>query len=85
MNVQQATTGTGSVEEQLKLKLYSYWRSSCSCRVRIGLNLKGLKYDYMPVNLVKGDQFNPGSLLSIYVIVIAILFNWVENVRKVPI
>ncbi|KAF5733132.1 glutathione S-transferase zeta class-like [Tripterygium wilfordii] len=40
------------------LKLYSYWRSSCSCRVRIGLNLKGLSYDYVPVNLVKGEQFS---------------------------
>ena len=26
---------------KLKLKLYSYWRSSCSFRVRIALNLKG--------------------------------------------
>ncbi|GLT44495.1 hypothetical protein SLA2020_183870 [Shorea laevis] len=42
-----------------KLKLYSYWRSSCSCRVRIALNLKGLQYEYIPVNLVKGEQFSP--------------------------
>ncbi|GLT65782.1 hypothetical protein SLA2020_381930 [Shorea laevis] len=42
-----------------KLKLYSYWRSSCSCRVRIALNFKGLQYEYIPVNLVKGEQFSP--------------------------
>ncbi|XP_059652167.1 glutathione S-transferase zeta class-like [Cornus florida] len=46
-------------EEPTKLKLYSYWRSSCSCRVRIALNLKGLKYEYKPVNLLKGEQFSP--------------------------
>ena len=38
--------------------LYSYWRSSCSWRVRIALNLKGIKYEYKAVNLVKdgGEQ-----------------------------
>ncbi|EEF43005.1 glutathione-s-transferase theta, gst, putative [Ricinus communis] len=45
-----------------KLKLYSYWRSSCSCRVRIALNLKGISYQYIPVNLVKGEQFTPEFL-----------------------
>jgi maleylpyruvate isomerase len=33
------------------MKLYSYWRSSCAYRVRIILNLKGLKYDYHAVNI----------------------------------
>ncbi|KAK2662896.1 hypothetical protein Ddye_001470, partial [Dipteronia dyeriana] len=42
-----------------KLQLYSYFRSSCSCRVRIGLNLKGLEYEYKAVNLVKGEQHSP--------------------------
>ncbi|KAL1221116.1 Glutathione S-transferase Z1 [Cardamine amara subsp. amara] len=42
-----------------KLKLYSYWRSSCAHRVNIALALKGLEYEYIPVNLLKGDQFNP--------------------------
>uniref|UniRef100_A0A0D9XQS4 Glutathione transferase n=1 Tax=Leersia perrieri TaxID=77586 RepID=A0A0D9XQS4_9ORYZ len=31
-----------------RLKLYSFWRSSCSHRVRIALNLKGLEYEYKP-------------------------------------
>ncbi|KAK7387640.1 hypothetical protein VNO78_22427 [Psophocarpus tetragonolobus] len=50
-------------EEDTKLKLYSYWRSSCSHRVRIALNLKGLPYDYKPVNLLKGEHSNPDFLL----------------------
>ncbi|MFV8816516.1 maleylacetoacetate isomerase [Haliea sp. E17] len=38
------------------MKLYSYYRSSCSYRVRIALNLKGLDYEYLPVNIVQGEQ-----------------------------
>ncbi|KAL4184212.1 hypothetical protein AMTRI_Chr11g158900 [Amborella trichopoda] len=41
------------------LQLYSYWRSTCSFRVRIGLNLKGIAYEYKPINLLKGEQFCP--------------------------
>ncbi|XP_061988963.1 glutathione S-transferase 2-like isoform X2 [Rosa rugosa] len=42
-----------------QLKLYSYYMSSCAYRVRIALNLKGLKYEYKAVNLLKGEQFSP--------------------------
>lgn len=40
------------------LKLYSYWRSSAAYRVRIGLNLKGLAYETVPVHLLRdgGEQ-----------------------------
>lgn len=40
------------------LGLYSYWRSSAAYRVRIGLNLKGLAYEIVPVHLVRdgGEQ-----------------------------
>jgi maleylpyruvate isomerase len=38
------------------LKLYSYYRSSAAYRVRIALNLKGLSYDYVPVNLLRSEQ-----------------------------
>lgn len=41
-----------------QLRLYSYWRSSAAYRVRIGLNLKGLRYETVPVHLVRdgGEQ-----------------------------
>ena len=41
--------------------LYSYWRSTTSWRVRLGLELKGIKYDYKSVHLVKGggEQWKP--------------------------
>lgn len=35
-----------------ELKLYSYWRSSAAYRVRIALNLKGLAYETIAVNLI---------------------------------
>jgi maleylpyruvate isomerase len=40
----------------MKITLHSYWRSSASYRVRIGLGLKQLAYDYVTVNIVKGEQ-----------------------------
>ncbi len=36
--------------------LYDYCRSSTAYRVRIALNLKGLDYQQIPVNLVSGEQ-----------------------------
>lgn len=38
------------------MKLYSYWRSTTSYRVRAALNLKSVRYDLVPVDLVSGDQ-----------------------------
>ncbi len=41
------------------LKLYSYFRSSASYRVRIAMHFKELKFEYIPVHLVKdGGQQN---------------------------
>ena len=37
-------------------KLFGYFRSSTTYRLRIALNLKGMAYDYVPVNLVAGEQ-----------------------------
>lgn len=43
------------------LKLYGYWRSSAAYRVRIGLNLKGLSCEQVPVHLARdgGEQHAP--------------------------
>ncbi|WP_134497952.1 maleylacetoacetate isomerase [Microvirga pakistanensis] len=38
------------------MKLYTYFRSSAAYRARIALNLKGVPYEPVPVNLLKGEQ-----------------------------
>lgn len=38
------------------ITLYDYWRSSASYRVRIALNIKGLSYDKVSVNLLTGEH-----------------------------
>lgn len=38
------------------MKLYGYYRSSTSYRLRIALELKGLEYEYVPVNLREDEQ-----------------------------
>lgn len=44
------------------IRLYDYWRSSSAYRVRIGLNLLGLSYDRVEVDLVAGDQKSAANL-----------------------
>lgn len=38
------------------MRLYAYYRSSTSYRVRIALNLKGIDYEIVPVDLLKAEQ-----------------------------
>jgi maleylacetoacetate isomerase len=40
----------------MALTLHSYWRATAPYRVRIGLQLKGLAFDYAPINLLAGEQ-----------------------------
>ncbi|MFC0202663.1 maleylacetoacetate isomerase [Novosphingobium soli] len=41
------------------LRLFGYYRSSTSYRLRIALNLKGLAYETVPVNLLAAEQQDP--------------------------
>ncbi len=43
-------------------RLYGYWRSSASYRVRIALNLKGLDYEYVAIDLRSGQHRAPDYL-----------------------
>jgi maleylpyruvate isomerase len=40
----------------MKIVLFNYWRSSASQRVRIGLGLKGLAFEYVAVNILHDQQ-----------------------------
>ncbi len=41
------------------IRLHGYYRSSTSYRLRIALELKGLDYEYVPVNLLESEQKGP--------------------------
>jgi maleylacetoacetate isomerase/maleylpyruvate isomerase len=54
----------------MALTLHSFWRATAPYRVRIGLALKGLAYDYVAVDIVGGeghrapyDEVNPLGLV----------------------
>jgi maleylacetoacetate isomerase len=80
------------------VKLYSYFRSSAAYRLRIALNLKGLDYDYVAINLLKQEQksehfraINPAALVpaletddgAVLTQSVAIL-EWLEDVHPEP-
>ena len=44
------------------MQLHTYYRSTSAYRVRIALALKGLDYQAVPVNLLKGEQHEPRYL-----------------------
>jgi maleylacetoacetate isomerase len=41
------------------VKIYTYWRSQAAFRVRIAMNLKGLKREDVFINLDHGEQYKP--------------------------
>ena len=45
------------------MTLYGYFRSSTSYRTRIAMNLKGLDYDYIAVNLAQDEQLKSEFLV----------------------
>src|SRR5258705_8935632 len=47
---------------EVPMELHGYFRSSASYRVRIALNLKGLRADHLPHHLRKGEQRDPAYL-----------------------
>jgi maleylacetoacetate isomerase len=40
----------------MSITLYSAWRATAPYRLRIGLALKGVAHDYVPIDLIKGEQ-----------------------------
>ncbi|MBP2161548.1 MULTISPECIES: maleylacetoacetate isomerase [Asticcacaulis] len=79
------------------MKLYDYWRSSAAYRVRIALNLKGVSYDTVSIDLRTGAQsatdyksINPQGLVPAVesdgkvITQSTAIMEWLEETRPQP-
>jgi maleylpyruvate isomerase len=44
----------------MTIKLYAFWRSIASYRVKVALNLKGIDFENISIDILSGEQFEPG-------------------------
>ena len=44
----------------MSITVYGFWRSIATFRVRVALRIKGLSFDEIPIDILSGEQFNPG-------------------------
>ena len=44
----------------MSIQIYGFWRSIASFRVRVALRLKGLTFEETPIDILSGEQFQPG-------------------------
>jgi maleylacetoacetate isomerase len=44
----------------MAIQIYGFWRSIASFRVRVALKLKGLPFEETPIDILSGEQFQPG-------------------------
>jgi maleylacetoacetate isomerase len=44
----------------MSITVYGFWRSIASFRVRVALRLKGLRFEEIPIDILSGEQFEPG-------------------------
>ena len=42
------------------IQVYGFWRSIASFRVRVALQLKGLAFEEIPIDILSGEQFKAG-------------------------
>jgi len=42
------------------ITIYGFWRSIASFRVRVALKLKSLSFEEIPIDILSGEQFEPG-------------------------
>src|SRR3982074_3541934 len=45
----------------MNIQVYGFWRSIASFRVRVALRLKDLAFEEIPIDILSGEQFEPGG------------------------
>src|SRR5215471_12879352 len=48
------------MDSSMSMIIYGFWRSLASFRVRVALKIKGLEFEEIPVDILGGEQFEPG-------------------------
>jgi glutathione S-transferase len=43
------------------IQVYGFWRSIATFRVRVALRLKRLPFEEIPIDILSGQQFEPGA------------------------
>src|SRR3981081_99838 len=49
----------------MSIQVYGFWRSIASFRVRVALRLKDLAFEEIPIDILSGEQFEPGGYEAI--------------------
>jgi maleylpyruvate isomerase len=47
------------MDNPMSMRIYGFWRSLATFRVRVALKIKEMEFDEMPVDILRGDQFEP--------------------------
>jgi maleylpyruvate isomerase len=48
------------MDSSMSMIIYGFWRSLASFRVRVALKIKAMEFDEIPVDILRGEQFEPG-------------------------
>ena len=45
------------MDNPMSMRVYGFWRSLASFRVRVALKIKGIKFEEIPIDILRGEQF----------------------------
>jgi maleylpyruvate isomerase len=47
------------MDNPMSMRIYGFWRSLATFRVRVALKIKEMEFDEIPVDILRGEQFEP--------------------------